>query len=137
MAETVHTFSWYLTEAGKKIIAKGAKVIMSSQTPNNPWESGTFTYTDGGRFVGYAKAVATALGSNAMYVDHGAYTANYFKSIGKAETDKMFPQDHTHTSPAGANAVAAAFVKGVQCGGGGFLKGFVKNSTESITGTCL
>lgn len=137
VAETVHTFPYYLTEAGKAMIAKGAKVIISSQTPNNPWESGTFSYTDGGRFVTYAKSVANALGNSSMYVDHGAYTASYWKSIGKAATDKLFPQDHTHTSPAGADVVAKAFVKGVQCGGGGFLKGFVKNSTESIAGTCL
>ncbi|KAL5114269.1 hypothetical protein ACEQ8H_007838 [Pleosporales sp. CAS-2024a] len=136
--ETVHTFPWYLTEAGKAIIAKGGKVILSSQTPNNPWESGSFAYTDGGRFVGYAKAVATALGSsNAMYVDHGAYTANYWKTIGKPATDALFPQDHTHTSPAGADAVAKAFVKGLQCGGGGFLTGFIKNATDTIPGTCL
>jgi rhamnogalacturonan acetylesterase len=137
VAETVHTFPWYLTEAGKAIIAKGGKVIMSSQTPNNPWEGGTFQYTDGGRFVGYAKDVAKALGSSAMYVDHGAYTAAYYKSIGKAATDKLFPQDHTHTSPAGADVVAKAFVKGLQCGGAGFLNGFVKNATDSIPGKCL
>lgn len=87
--------------------------------------------------MGYAKQVATALGSNAMYVDHGGYTANYFKGIGKAATDRMFPSDHTHTSPAGADAVTKAFVKGLQCQGGGFLKGFVRNSTESIPGSCL
>lgn len=136
-AVTVHTFPWYLTEAGKAIIAKGAKVIMSSQTPNNPWESGTFTYTDGGRFVKYAKDVATALGANAMYVDHGAYTANIFKTLGKAKTDALFPSDHTHTSPAGADVVSKAFVKGLQCGGGGFLKDYVKNATATIQGTCL
>ncbi|KAF2852434.1 carbohydrate esterase family 12 protein [Plenodomus tracheiphilus IPT5] len=134
---TVHTFPYYLTEAGKKLIAKGAKVIIASQTPNNPWESGSFVYTDGGRFVTYAEDVAKALGSNAMYVDHGAYTANIWKSYGKAKTDTFFPQDHTHTSPAGAAVVAKAFVKGLQCGGGGFLDGFVKNSTASIEGTCL
>jgi rhamnogalacturonan acetylesterase len=110
---------------------------MSSQTPNNPWEGGTFAYTDGGRFVGYARDVAKALGSNAMYVDHGAYTANYMKGIGKAATDKLFPVDHTHTSATGADLVSKAFVKGLQCGGGGFLKGFVKNETASIPGTCL
>lgn len=137
VAETVHTFPWYLTEAGKAMVAKGAKVILSSQTPNNPWESGKFSYGDGGRFVGYARAVALALGSNGFYVDHGAYTANYFKIIGKAATDKLFPQDHTHTSPLGADFVAKAFVKGLQCSGGGWLKGFVKNETESIVGTCL
>ncbi|KAF1830710.1 SGNH hydrolase [Decorospora gaudefroyi] len=134
---TVHTYSWYLTEAGKALIAKGAKVIMSSQTPNNPWESGRFLYGDGGRFVGYARDVAKALGPNAMFVDHGGYTASIFQSMGKAATDRLFPQDHTHTSPAGADVVSKAFVKGLQCAGGGFLEGFVKNSTESIPGTCL
>ncbi|KAG9192945.1 rhamnogalacturonan acetylesterase [Alternaria panax] len=134
---TVHTYPYYLTEAGKKLIAKGAKVIVSSQTPNNPWETGSFVYTDGGRFVGYARDVAKALGSNAMYVDHGAYTADIFKSMGKAKVDAIFPQDHTHTSPAGADIVAKAFVKGLQCGGGGFLGGFVKNATASIPGKCL
>lgn len=134
--ETVHTFPWYLKEAGKKIIAKGGKVIVSSQTPNNPWEGGTFQYSDS-RFITYAKDVAASLGSNAFYVDHGRYTANYYQSIGKAATDKLFPQDHTHTSPAGADVVHKTFVKGVQCGGGGFLKGFVKNVTASIPGSCV
>jgi rhamnogalacturonan acetylesterase len=72
-----------------------------------------------------------------MYVDHGAYTADIFKTMGKAKTDAIFPQDHTHTSPAGADIVAKAFVKGLQCGGGGFLQGFVKNATASIPGKCL
>ena len=134
---TVHTFPWYLKEASKKMIAKGAKVIISSQTPNNPWESGSFVYTDGGRFVTYARDVAKGLGANAMYVDHGAYTANIWKILGKSKTDSMFPNDHTHTSPAGAAVVAQAFIKGLQCGGGGFLKGHVKNATASIPGNCL
>ncbi|CAE7214043.1 hypothetical protein CFE70_009722 [Pyrenophora teres f. teres 0-1] len=133
---TVHTFPWYLTQAGKAIIAKGAKVIISSQTPNNPWESGQFVYTDGGRFVTYAKAVAQALGSNAMYVDHGAYAASAWSTLGKTGTDDLFPIDHTHTNPAGAQLMAQAFFKGVQCGGGGFLKGFVKDGA-SIPGKCL
>lgn len=135
-AVTVRTYNWYLTEAGKKFIAKGAKVIVSSQTPNNPWEGGSFAYTPN-RFVTYAKDVAKALGSNAMYVDHGGYTANIFKTLGKAKVDALFPSDHTHTSPAGAAVVAKAFVKGVQCGGGGFLNGYVKNATSTIEGTCL
>ena len=72
-----------------------------------------------------------------MYVDHGAYAANAWKLLGKTKTDSLFPVDHTHTSPAGADVVAKAFVKGLQCGGGGFLKGYVKNATATIDGTCL
>ncbi|KAI8937032.1 hypothetical protein NX059_006252 [Plenodomus lindquistii] len=136
-AVTVHTYNYYLTEAGKKLIAKGAKVIVASQTPNNPWETGSFVYS-ANRFVTYAKDVAKALGSNAMYVDHGAYSANIWKSYGKTMTDALFaPGDHTHTNPTGAAVIAKAFVKGIQCGGGGFLNGFVKNATASIEGTCL
>ncbi|KAF2623276.1 carbohydrate esterase family 12 protein, partial [Macroventuria anomochaeta] len=81
--------------------------------------------------------VAKALESNAMYVDHGAYTANYFKSISIAATNKLFFQDHTHTSPAGVDVVAKAFVKGLQCGRGDFLKDFVKNATATTPRTCL
>lgn len=134
---TVRTFNWYLTQAGKALIAKGAKVVLSSQTPNNPWESGSFQYTDGGRFVGYAKEVANRLGSGAMYVDHGRYTAERMRVLGKQATDRLFPSDHTHTSPAGADVVAKAFVKGVLCGGGGFLNGLVRNGTASVEGNCL
>ncbi|CBY00009.1 hypothetical protein IAQ61_002778 [Plenodomus lingam] len=134
---TVHTYSYYLTEAGKDLIKKGAKVIISSPTPNNPWEGGTFSYTDGGRFVEYSRDVAKALGPNAMYVNHSAYTAAIFKELGKEKTDALFPKDHTHTSPKGADVVAKAFVKGLQCGGGGFLKGYVKNATETIDGSCI
>lgn len=134
----VRTYNWYLTQAGKKFIAKGAKVIMSSQTPNNPWETGSFQYTDGGRFVGYARDVAKALGSSAMFVDHGAYLANIYKSLGKSATDALFVSgDHTHTNAKGADNAAKAFVKALQCGGGGFLQGSIKNATASIPGTCL
>lgn len=134
----MRTYNWYLTQAGKKFIAKGAKVIMSSQTPNNPWETGSFQYTDGGRFVGYARDVAKALGNNSMFVDHGAYLANMYKQLGKAGTDALFVSgDHTHTNAKGADVAAKAFVKGLQCGGGGFLQGYIKNATASIPGSCL
>jgi len=133
----VHTFPWYLTQAGKALIAKGAKVIISSQTPNNPWEGGTFFYTDGGRFVQYAKQVASALGSNAQYVDHGAYAADIWHTLGETKTNGFFPQDHTHTSPDGAKIVSQAFFKAVQCAGGGFLNGFVTQTAASLPGKCL
>lgn len=133
---TVLTYPAYLQNAGKAMIAKGAKVIISSPTPNNPWEGGSFSYAPS-RFTTYSKSVADSLGANAMFVDHGTYTANIFKSMGKTKVDALFPNDHTHTSPAGADVVAGAFVKALQCGGGGFLKGFVKNETSSIDGSCV
>jgi rhamnogalacturonan acetylesterase len=136
VSETVLTYPAYLINAGKALVAKGAKVIISSPTPNNPWEGGSFSYS-ASRFTTYSKSAAESIGANAIFIDHGQYTANIFKTLGKAKVDAMFPNDHTHTSPAGADTVQRAFVKAVQCAGGGFLKGFVKNETAAIEGACI
>lgn len=132
----VLTYPKYLTNAGQALVAKGAKVIVSSPTPNNPWEGGSFVYTPN-RFTGYARTVAERIGPNAFFVDHGQYTANIFQSLGKAKVDSFFPNDHTHTSPEGADVVHKAFVKGVLCAGGSFLAGHLKNTTGSVQGSCI
>ncbi|KAF9531141.1 SGNH hydrolase [Crepidotus variabilis] len=133
---TVHTFPWYFIQAAKLFTSKGAKVIFSSQTPNNPWESGSFSYS-GGRFITYAHDSAITAG--AAYIDHGAYTANIFKTLGLNTVKGYFPNDHTHTSPVGADVVAKAFVKGLACAGTGTseLASYVKNTTSGIQGTCI
>ncbi|KAF2747351.1 carbohydrate esterase family 12 protein [Sporormia fimetaria CBS 119925] len=133
---TVLTYPAYLVNAGRALVAKGAKVIISSPTPNNPWEGGSFSYAPS-RFTTYSQSAAQQIGQNAMFVDHGSYTAAIFKTLGKQKVDSFFPNDHTHTSPQGADVVNRAFVKAVLCGGGGFLNGFLKNETASVEGTCL
>ncbi|KAF2139763.1 carbohydrate esterase family 12 protein [Aplosporella prunicola CBS 121167] len=135
-AVTVHTYNWYLLEAARSFLDKGAQVIISSQTPNNPWESGSFAYS-GSRFVGYASNVADTLASDDVaYVDHGQYTANIFESLGKDTVNSYFTLDHTHTQPEGADTVAKAFVKGLACGGSA-LASHVTNATDSIEGSCI
>ncbi|KAH7101542.1 SGNH hydrolase-type esterase domain-containing protein [Auriculariales sp. MPI-PUGE-AT-0066] len=128
VTETVLTFPAYLQNAGSAMMAKGAKVIMSSQTPNNPWESGTFSYSDS-RFVTYAQLAAQRIG--ATYIDHGRYVANRFQALGLTTTNSYFPQDHTHTSPKGADVVQAAFVKAVLCACNP-LAAVIKNSTARL-----
>lgn len=134
-AVTVLTYPAYITNAGKLFTAKGAKVIVSSPTPDNPWETGKFSYTPS-RFTTYSSASATAIGSAAAFVDHGQYAANIFKTLGKTVVDAYYPIGHTHTSPVGADTVAKAFVKGLKCGGSA-LSRYVKNSTSSIQGSCI
>ncbi|KAF2835375.1 carbohydrate esterase family 12 protein [Patellaria atrata CBS 101060] len=131
--ETVLTFPAYLQNAAKTYKSKGATVIISSQTPNNPWEGGKFTYGPN-RFVTMAQLAAA--NAQTDYVDHGQYTANIFQTKGLATVSGYFPTDHTHTNGAGADAVAKAFVKGILCGNSS-LKSFVKNSTESVEGACI
>lgn len=155
--ETVYTYVYYLLQAGfvpfvplpppllsktqltnlpsKLVTAKGAHLVVASPTPNNLWETGTWSYTSP-RFTGYAKSVATSLGSLASFVDHGTYVANIYKSLGATVVDSYYPVDHTHTSPAGANTVAAAFMKGLFCSGNA-LSAYSKNTTSSIAGTCV
>lgn len=118
-------------DAAKMFQSKQAKVVISSQTPNNPWETGTFSYTPS-RFVELAKLAAQRAGVD--YVDHGAYVADMYKSLGKTTVDSFFPNDHTHTSSTGAEVVAQAFLKAVVCSGAR-LKEVL--TTTNFPGKCL
>ncbi|KAL3417405.1 GDSL-like Lipase/Acylhydrolase [Phlyctema vagabunda] len=133
--ETVYTYVYYLLQAGKLMTAKGAHVILASPTPNNLWETGTFSYT-APRFTGYAKSVATALGSGNEFIDHGLYVANRFKALGATVVDGYYPVDHTHPSPAGSAMIAQQFMKGVMCANSA-LATYSKNTTASIAGSCV
>ena len=107
VAETVLTYQAYLVNAAKLFKDKGANVIISSQTPNNVWEGGSYAWSSP-RFADYAKDAATAAG--ATYVDHGYYMAALYQKAGSATVNSYYPNDHTHTSPAGAKVAARAFV---------------------------
>ncbi|KAG5650991.1 hypothetical protein H0H81_010291 [Sphagnurus paluster] len=108
----IHTFPYYIQNAVNSLKAKGAIPIVSSQTPSNDWASGAIVAA--GRFVGYAATAASR--TSATYVNHYGYVAQSFQKLGQATTKTFFPVDHTHTSPAGANVVAQAFVRALLCG---------------------
>ncbi|KAK4124769.1 carbohydrate esterase family 12 protein [Parathielavia appendiculata] len=110
--ETVYTFNRYVETAARMFVAKGARVIVSSQTPNNLFEGGTFN-PGVPRFVGYAALAAKNVGNGASFVDHFRAVANMFLKLGSARTNALYPSDHTHTNAAGADQVAQAFVQAV------------------------
>lgn len=111
--ETVYTFVFYVIQAAKLMLAKGATVILSSQTPNNAWETGSFVWAPP-RFVGYQKTATTALASSSVtFVDHFQATDNMYQKLGNSATNALYPNDHTHTSPAGAKLVAEAFAEAI------------------------
>jgi rhamnogalacturonan acetylesterase len=109
---TVRTFPAYLIDAGKAFVAKGAKVVFSSMTPNNIWEGGSGKYSSN-RFSDYAKQAAVTVGQGASFVDHGLYTAKEYQKLGASTVNGFYKQDHTHTTAAGARVVAEAFVQAV------------------------
>lgn len=59
VAETVQTYYTYLVNAAELFQDKGANVIISSPTPNNVWEGGSYSWSPS-RFVEYAQVRQTA-----------------------------------------------------------------------------
>lgn len=110
---TVYTFNHYVKAAAKTFIAKGATVVVSSQTPNNLWEGGSFS-TGAPRFVAYAAQSGRESGTGASFVDHFQAVLNMYRKLGSAKTNALYPKDHTHTSPAGADLSAQAFAQAIK-----------------------
>jgi rhamnogalacturonan acetylesterase len=79
VTESVLTYEAYLVNAANLFKSKGANVIISSATPDNPCETGTCTYT-ANRFVGYASDAAKAAG--VTFIDHGQLVADRFAELG-------------------------------------------------------
>ncbi|KAJ6621204.1 SGNH hydrolase [Mycena sp. CBHHK59/15] len=104
--KVIHTFTYYMQNAIVSLKAKGANVIVSSQTPDNIWSGSSIGA--GPRFVLYAQEVAAT--NSVTYVDHYDYVAQAYDKIGETTVNTYYPIDHTHTLPVGANVVAEAFM---------------------------
>ncbi|KDN69562.1 putative GDSL-like Lipase/Acylhydrolase [Colletotrichum sublineola] len=138
VAETVLTYPAYLKNAAMKMNAAGAKVIIASATPDNPWESGTFGWGYD-RFFYYAWLAVEQLGGPSQgyyFVPHGAYAAQAMKNLGATVVNANYPNDHTHPAPFLTDAVHKAFVLGLSCGTSA-LASLAKNTTASMTSTFL
>ncbi|KAF5517885.1 Rhamnogalacturonan acetylesterase [Colletotrichum aenigma] len=138
VAETVLTFPAYLKNAATKMNAKGAKVIISAATPNNVWESGSFSWS-ADRFYYYCWLAVQQLGGPSKgfyFVPHGEYAAQAMKNLGATTINANYPNDHTHTAPYLADVMHKAFVLGLECGTSALAK-LAKNTTASLTSTYL
>lgn len=109
----VYTYGHYIKAAAKAFTAKGAKVVISSQTPNNLWEGGRYSAAPS-RFVEDAAEASKELGTGSSFVDHFQAVANMYKKLGSSATNALYPKDHTHTSPKGADLSAQAFAQAVK-----------------------
>ncbi|KAK3996252.1 SGNH hydrolase-type esterase domain-containing protein [Cladorrhinum sp. PSN332] len=110
--EKVYTYNYYMEQAARKFTAKGAKVVFSSQTTKNPWQNGVWSGNAAPpRFVEYAKNAARNTGVG--FVDHYQSVVKAYQRLGSGAVNAFYPVDYTHTSPAGADVVAQAFVQAV------------------------
>ena len=116
----------------------GAKVIISSPTPNNPWEFGSYSWIPS-IYEYYSWYIVESLGgpsAGIYYVNHGDYCAEALKLMGQEAADANFPMDHTHTAPYLADIFARSFVLGLKCGTAP-LQGYVANATSRLEGDIL
>jgi lysophospholipase L1-like esterase len=118
--ETVHTYGWYLRKMISEARAKGASPILLTLTVRNIWKpcpDGTLNSAGGQtcieRDMGYTSSLRQlAAEEHIPLIDMSDIAANRFEALGPVKTALLFPKDHTHTSPEGAelnaNAVAEA-----------------------------
>ncbi|KAI1164160.1 GDSL-like Lipase/Acylhydrolase [Nemania serpens] len=133
VSEIVLTYPAYYKNAAELYLAKGAKVILSSATPNNICETGPCNWGSS-RFDYYAWLAASQLGGTAAgvyHVAHGQYAAQAMTTLGTATVNAHYPNDHTHTDAYMANVMAGSFVLGLKCGTSE-LGAAVKNSTAEL-----
>lgn len=137
-AETVQTFPTYIRQATALFVAKGAKVVISTSTPQNVWRTGSFSWSPY-QFYYQSWLSAVASGGHAQgvyFVPHGDYAAQAMKNLGKDVVNANFPNDPRHPAPYLADVFAKAFVLGLKCGTSALGTKPV-NSTASLTSTFL
>jgi len=130
--ETVHTYGWYTRKFIRDAKEKGATPIVSSTTVRNMWTNPRATFRDAtittkkdnynpaddrvergmGHMLEWAKQVAAE--EKVSFVDHSNITADRYEKMGRDETAKFFPADHTHTSTDGAVLNAEMFISGLK-----------------------
>ena len=117
--ETIHTFGWYLRKMIDDAKAKGVHPILLTPTIRNIWTAPDGTAaepplsppvrlaptsnTTWATTTGFARSPRR---SNIPVLELGNIEADRLEALGPEKTAPLFPKDHTHTSPEGANLVA-------------------------------
>jgi lysophospholipase L1-like esterase len=108
---TVHTFGWYIRKFVQETKAKGGHPIVLSLTVRNIWKDGKVE-RGSGHFGQWSHEVADA--ENVPFEDATNVIADEYEKMGQEKVSPLFPEDHTHTSPEGADLVASLIVKGLR-----------------------
>jgi lysophospholipase L1-like esterase len=111
--ETVHTFGWYMRKYVSDAKSKHATPIVLSLIPRNIWKD---DHTVVRATNDYAKWAAEAAKTEGVsFIDLNDLVASRYEQLGseKVKTN-YFGEDHTHTTPAGAEVNAATIVTGIR-----------------------
>ena len=109
--ETVHTYGWYMRKYIADTRAKRATPILLSLTIRNIWKPGADGKPRIERDMGYdADIHQIATDQHVAFIDMATVEADRLEALGPEKTATLFPIDHTHTSPEGAERNAESGV---------------------------
>jgi rhamnogalacturonan acetylesterase len=113
--ETVHTYGWYMRKYIADTRAKSATPILLSLTIRNIWKPDADGKPRIERDMGYdADIRQLATDQHVAFIDMATVEADRLEALGPEKTATLFPIDHTHTSPEGAELNADAVVKALR-----------------------
>jgi lysophospholipase L1-like esterase len=120
--ETIHTFGWYLRKMIDDTKAKGVHPILLTPTIRNIWTAGPEDGMGGKehieRDMGYSDWVRQVAAQEQIPVlELGDVEADKLEALGPEKTAALFPKDHTHTSPEGADLVAQCVATAIRTSG--------------------
>jgi alpha-L-fucosidase 2 len=107
--ETVRTFGWYVRKMIADVRERGATPIVLSPTIHNTWKDGHVMR--GGVYREWNREIARAEG--VPFVDHSRIIADEYERLGPEVVGALFPRDHVHTGPEGAEINARLAVSGL------------------------
>ena len=109
--ETVHTYGWYMRKYIADTRAKHATPILLSLTIRNIWKPDADGKPRIERDMGYDADISQlATDQHVAFIDMATVEADRLEALGPEKTATLFPIDHTHTSPDGAELNAQAVV---------------------------
>ncbi len=109
--EVVHTYGWYVRKMIADTKAKGATPILLSLTIRNIWKDGHIERGPG-NYRQWDRTIAGAAGIT--FIDLSRLIADEYQRRGEPAVKTLFPKDHTHTGPLGADLNASLVVAGLK-----------------------
>ncbi|MBB5061984.1 rhamnogalacturonan acetylesterase [Granulicella mallensis] len=96
--ETVHTYGWYMRKMIDEAKAKSVQPMILTLTIRNIWKDGHVE-----RDMGYTTFIRQIADQEHIpVIDMATLEADRLEALGQEKTALLFPIDHTHTSPEGA-----------------------------------
>jgi lysophospholipase L1-like esterase len=122
--EIVHTYGWYLRQYIREARALGVTPILCSPVPRKKWADGKVVRSTTDGHAAWARQVAAE--EQIGFIDLNALVAQRYDALGSEEVERLFADEHTHTSRAGAELNAAVVNEALRALPGGELLPYLR-----------